>query len=153
MLQKFIAHEIHSSLSCHGNTIYLKLWPSPTFVSCSTKSGGRPGRTYHVMRAAADVMFIQFAHVWVCCLPFTLLSLNSVRSLKMASPSGSGQPLSSEDPNPGCHIDETSREQQLQQKVVGRENAEGMIANSSNSPKNCKQTVPYVWSFFASRFK
>ena len=31
--------------------------PCPAFVACSTKSGGRPGRTYHVMRAAADVMF------------------------------------------------------------------------------------------------
>ena len=31
--------------------------PRPAFVACSTKSGGRPGRTYHVMRAAADVMF------------------------------------------------------------------------------------------------
>ena len=26
-------------------------------LACSTKSGGRPGRTYHVMRAAANVMF------------------------------------------------------------------------------------------------
>jgi len=31
--------------------------PRPTFVACSTKSGGRPGRIYHVMRATADVMF------------------------------------------------------------------------------------------------
>jgi len=31
--------------------------PRPAFVACSTKSGGRPGRIYHVMRAAADVMF------------------------------------------------------------------------------------------------
>ena len=31
--------------------------PRPAFVACSTKSGGRPGRTYHVMCAAADVMF------------------------------------------------------------------------------------------------
>jgi len=30
--------------------------PRPAFVACSTKSGGRPGRIYHVMRAAADVM-------------------------------------------------------------------------------------------------
>ena len=29
--------------------------PRPAFVACSTKSGGRPGRTYHVMRAATDV--------------------------------------------------------------------------------------------------
>ena len=29
--------------------------PRPAFVTCSTKSGGRPGWTYHVMRAAADV--------------------------------------------------------------------------------------------------
>ena len=35
MLQKFIAHEIHSSLSCHGNTIYLKLWPSPLWLITS----------------------------------------------------------------------------------------------------------------------
>ena len=31
--------------------------PRPAFVACSTKSGGRPGRIYHVMRAATDVMF------------------------------------------------------------------------------------------------
>ena len=31
--------------------------PRPAFVACSTKSGGRPGQIYHVMRAAADVMF------------------------------------------------------------------------------------------------
>ena len=31
--------------------------PRPAFVACSTKSGGRPGRIYHVMRAVADVMF------------------------------------------------------------------------------------------------
>jgi len=31
--------------------------PRPAFVTCSTKSGGRPGWIYHVMRAAADVMF------------------------------------------------------------------------------------------------
>ena len=31
--------------------------PRPAFVACSTKSGRRPGRTYHVMRAATDVMF------------------------------------------------------------------------------------------------
>ena len=31
--------------------------PRPAFVACSTKCGGRPGRIYHVMRAAADIMF------------------------------------------------------------------------------------------------
>ena len=31
--------------------------PRPAFVACSMKSGGRPGRIYHVMHAAADVMF------------------------------------------------------------------------------------------------
>jgi len=31
--------------------------PRPAFVTCSTKSGRRPGRIYHVMRAAAEVMF------------------------------------------------------------------------------------------------
>ena len=31
--------------------------PHPAFVARSTKSGGRHGRTYHMMRAAADVMF------------------------------------------------------------------------------------------------
>ena len=31
--------------------------PRPAFVACNTKSGGRPGRTYHVMRAAADVTY------------------------------------------------------------------------------------------------
>ena len=56
------------------NTISLVLRPScPAFVACSTKSRGRPGRTYCVMRAAADVTFSL-----VCSLSFTLLSLNSV---------------------------------------------------------------------------
>ena len=31
--------------------------PRPAFVACRMKSRGRPGQTYHVMRAAADVMF------------------------------------------------------------------------------------------------
>jgi len=31
--------------------------PRPAFVACSTKSEGRTGRIYHVMCAAADVMF------------------------------------------------------------------------------------------------
>jgi len=31
--------------------------PRPVFVACSTKSRGRPGQIYHVIRAAADVMF------------------------------------------------------------------------------------------------
>ena len=31
--------------------------PRPAFVACSTKSGRRPGRIYHVMRAAADVTY------------------------------------------------------------------------------------------------
>ena len=31
--------------------------PCPAFVACSTKSGGRTGRIYHVMHTAADVMF------------------------------------------------------------------------------------------------
>ena len=32
--------------------------PRPAFVACSTKSGVRPGRIYHMMRVAADVTFI-----------------------------------------------------------------------------------------------
>ena len=31
--------------------------PRPAFVACSTKSGGRPGRIYHMMRATADVTY------------------------------------------------------------------------------------------------
>ena len=31
--------------------------PRPAFVACSTKSGGKPGRIYHVMRAVADVTY------------------------------------------------------------------------------------------------
>ena len=31
--------------------------PRPAFVACSMKSGGRPGQTYQVMRAAADVTY------------------------------------------------------------------------------------------------
>jgi len=31
--------------------------PCPTFVTCSTKSGGRPERIYHMMHAAADVTY------------------------------------------------------------------------------------------------
>ena len=48
------------------NTISLVLRPScPAFVACSTKSGRRPGRTYHVMRAAADVTFSLLTSVLV----------------------------------------------------------------------------------------
>jgi len=39
--------------------------PRPAFVACSTKSRGGPGRTYHVMRAAADVMFSLLTSVLV----------------------------------------------------------------------------------------
>jgi len=31
--------------------------PLPAFVACSKKSGGKPGRIYHVMRATADVTY------------------------------------------------------------------------------------------------
>ena len=38
--------------------------PCPAFVACSTKSrGGRPGRTYHVMCAAADVTWARLSFV------------------------------------------------------------------------------------------
>jgi len=39
--------------------------PRPAFVACSTKSGGRPGQTYHVMHAAADVMLSLLTSVLV----------------------------------------------------------------------------------------
>ena len=41
-------------------SLFLASFPglhAPAFVACSTKSGGRPGRIYHVIRAAADVMY------------------------------------------------------------------------------------------------
>ena len=36
----------------------------PAFVAYSMKSGGRPGRIYHMMCATADATF-SLAHVWV----------------------------------------------------------------------------------------
>ena len=54
--------------------------PCPAFVACSTKSGGRPGRINHVMRAAADVMFSLLTSGF---FPFTLLFLNSVVSVQL----------------------------------------------------------------------
>jgi len=59
--------------------------PRPAFITCSTKSGGRPGRTYHVMRATADVMFSLLMSGFVLS-PFTLLSLNSVCSFCSVCP-------------------------------------------------------------------
>ena len=32
--------------------------PRPAFVACSMKSGGRPGQTYHMMRATAELATI-----------------------------------------------------------------------------------------------
>jgi len=49
------------------------------------KVGGRPWRIYHVRHAAAW-HHVQSAHNWVCSLPFTLLSLNSVRSFCSVCP-------------------------------------------------------------------
>jgi len=42
------------------------------------KAGERPGRIYHMM--CCGWRHVQSAHFWVCSLPFTLLSLNSVHS-------------------------------------------------------------------------
>jgi len=60
--------------------------PCPALSLAVRKAGGRPGRIYHVMRAAADVTFSLHAHIWVCSLSFTLLSLNSVRSFCSVCP-------------------------------------------------------------------
>ena len=54
------AHTLHPQLHGYNRVDRLSLVPRPphpAFVACSTKSGGRPGQTYHMMRAAADVMF------------------------------------------------------------------------------------------------
>jgi len=57
--------------------------PRPAFVACSTKSRGRPGQTYHVMRATADVMFSLLTSGFVLS---TLLSLNPVHSFCSVCP-------------------------------------------------------------------
>ena len=49
------------------------------------KMGGRPGWTYHVMHAAADITFSLLTSGFVLS-PFTLLSLNSVRSFCSVCP-------------------------------------------------------------------
>jgi len=49
-----LAINIHSSMA---QPSLVPRPPHPAFVACSTKSGGRPGLIYHVMCAAADVMF------------------------------------------------------------------------------------------------
>jgi len=51
--------------------------PRPVFVACSTKKGRRKDLPCDACRCWHHV---QSAHTWVYSLPFTLLSLNSVRS-------------------------------------------------------------------------
>jgi len=68
-------------------TSYLSLFPRPphpAFVTCSTKSGGKAWTD--LSRDACCCCHIQSAHIWVCSLPFTLLSLDSVRSFCSVCP-------------------------------------------------------------------
>ena len=50
------------------------------------KAGGRPGRIYQVMRAAADVTFSLLTSGFVLSPSFTLPSLNSVHSFCSVCP-------------------------------------------------------------------
>jgi len=47
----------HYSLFTVNTSSLVPRPPRPAFVACSTKSGGRPGRIYQVMRATADIMY------------------------------------------------------------------------------------------------
>ena len=45
------------TLQLYVLTLHIPRLPHSPFVACSMKSGGRPGRIYHMMRAAADVLY------------------------------------------------------------------------------------------------
>ena len=74
----------------HPRSWYLppSLVPRPShsaFVTCSTKSGGKAWTD--LSRDACHCWrHVQSAHIWVCSLPCTLLSLNSVRSFGSVCP-------------------------------------------------------------------
>ena len=59
--------------------------PHPAFVTCSTKSGGKAW-TDSSRDACHCWRHVQSVHIWVCSLPFTLLSLDSVRSFCSVCP-------------------------------------------------------------------
>ena len=60
--------------------------PRPAFVAYSTKSKGKAWMDLS-REACRCWHHIQSAHIWVCSLPFTFLSLNSVRSFSSVCPS------------------------------------------------------------------
>jgi len=62
--------------------------PCPAFVACSMKSGGKAW-TDLSHDACCCWRPVQSAHIWVCSLPFTLLSLNSIRSFCSVCPASS----------------------------------------------------------------
>ena len=71
----------------NGHLLLLALFPGLHVQLLSLavrKAGGRPERIYHVMRAAADVMFSLLTSGLV--LPLTLLPLNPVRSFCSVCP-------------------------------------------------------------------
>ena len=59
--------------------------PRPAFVAYSTKSKGKAWMDLS-REACRCWHHIQSAHIWVCSLPFTFLSLNSVRSFCSVCP-------------------------------------------------------------------
>ena len=71
----------------------------------------------------------------------------------MSSLSGSGQPPSSEDPTPGCHIDETPREQQIQQKVVNPGERGGYDCEFIERPKELQTDCPICLVFLREPFR
>ena len=51
--------------------------PCPAFVACSTKSGGKAWKDYHVMHAATDVTRLSLARIHVCAIAIALSMLAS----------------------------------------------------------------------------
>jgi len=68
--------------------------PHPAFVACCTKSGEKAWMD--LSRDACHCWcHVQSAHIWVCSLPFTLLSLNLVCPVCPASPIATGSIVAS----------------------------------------------------------
>ena len=65
--------------SCtRGHPSFVPRPPCPAFTACSTKSGGKAWKDLS-RDACCCWRHVQSVHIWVCSLPFTLHSLNSVR--------------------------------------------------------------------------
>ena len=56
MLSHHIQRHTHTTLSTHYTHSLVPRPPHPAFVPCSTKSGGRPGRSRHVIHTTIDIM-------------------------------------------------------------------------------------------------